>query len=171
MFFDNWTSLLRILVVGTSSYVVLILFIRMFGKRTLAKMNAFDLIVTVALGSTLATVIISKDVKLADGALALFLLCGLQFVIAYASVRSRRAERAVKAEPALLYFQGRFLDDTMKAERVTADEILAAVRSQGINDLTQVGAAVLEADGSISVMRGPPGERSVLPQGDGRSAP
>ena len=69
MFFDSWAGLLRVLVVGTLAYAALVLLLRVTGKRTLSKMNAFDLIVTVALGSTLATVLLSKDVALAEGVL------------------------------------------------------------------------------------------------------
>ena len=74
MYFNGWESLLRTLVVGVLAYVSLVVFLRISGKRTLSKMNAFDLIVTVALGSTLATVLLSKDVALAEGALAFALL-------------------------------------------------------------------------------------------------
>jgi len=164
MFFDNWYSLLRILIVGAASYVVLIVYIRLFGKRTLSKMNAFDLVVTVALGSTLATVIISKDVKLVEGLLALLLLCTLQFVAAFASVRWRAAERLIKSEPRLLAHRGRLLTAAMRRERVTRDEVVAAVRAQGIANLARVEAVVLESDGSLSVVSGSPAERSTLPQ-------
>lgn len=163
MFFDNWFSLLRILVLGTAAYALLVLYVRLFGKRTLSKLSAFDLVVTVALGSTLSSVIISKEVKLADGALALLLLCGLQFAVAYLVVRSPRAERLAKAEPMLLYFHGRFIDDAMAAEMITRDDIRAAVRSKGIADLSAVTAVVLEADGSLSVISGPVGKRPTLP--------
>lgn len=163
MFFDNWYSILRIVVVGTAAYTVLVFYIRLFGKRTLSKMNAFDLVVTVALGSTLATVIMSKDVKLIEGLTALLLLCSLQFVVAYVSVRWPAVEHLVKSKPALLFYGGRFLTDTMRSERVTEDEVLAAVRAQGIQNLDRVEAAVLEADGSVSVVKGPPGGRSTLP--------
>ncbi len=163
MLFDNWFGLLRILVVGAASYVVLIVYIRLFGKRTLSKMNAFDLVVTVALGSTLATVILSKDVKLVEGLFALLLLCSLQFVAAFASIHWRAAERLIKSEPRLLVHRGELLTAAMRRERVTRDEVLAAVRAQGIADLSQVEAAVLESDGSVSIVSGSPGERSTLP--------
>ena len=70
MFFDSWTGLLRVLVVGGVRHSALILFLRLSGKRTLAKLNAFDLVVTVALGSTLSSVILSKSVALLEGLLA-----------------------------------------------------------------------------------------------------
>ena len=74
MLFDGWLSLLRTAVVGILAYAALVHFLRVSGKRTLSKMNAFDLIVTVALGSTLATVLLSSSVSLATGALAFALL-------------------------------------------------------------------------------------------------
>ncbi|HUU25622.1 MAG TPA: DUF421 domain-containing protein [Methyloceanibacter sp.] len=87
MFFDTWFGLLRVLVVGTLSYAALIALLRISGKRSLSKMNAFDLVVTVALGSTFATVILNNAIPLAEGVLALALLVFLQFVITWLSVR------------------------------------------------------------------------------------
>jgi uncharacterized membrane protein YcaP (DUF421 family) len=154
MFFDNSHDLLRILVIGVCAYAGLIVLLRTTGKRTLSKMNAFDLIVTVALGSTLATVLLNKNVSLAEGMLAFALLCSLQYAVAFASVRFASFERLVKSEPTMLFFQGRFLDAALKKERVTRDEVLAAVRSQGVAELATAAAVVLETDGSLSVVRG-----------------
>ena len=163
MFFESWFSLFRIIVVGAAAYAALVVFIRLYGKRTLSKMNAFDFVVTVALGSTLATVLLSKDVVLAEGLLALFLLCGLQFVVAYLSVRSRRVESMVKSEPTLLLYRGQFMSDAMRRERITEDEVLAALRSRGVGDVGLAEAAVLESDGSVSVITSPAAERPTLP--------
>ena len=96
MFFDSWFGLLRVLVVGTLAYLALVVLLRTFGKRTLAKLNAFDLVVTVALGSTLATVLLSKSVALMEGLLAFVLLAGLQYVVAWLSVRSQGFSDLVK---------------------------------------------------------------------------
>lgn len=82
VFFDDFDDMLRVLVVGTLAYIVLLVSLRISGKRALSQMNAFDLVVTVALGSTLATVLLSSDVSLAEGILALSLLIGLQYAIA-----------------------------------------------------------------------------------------
>ena len=79
MFFQGWTGLW--LVVGTLAYIALVLLLRISGKRTLAKFNAFDFVVTVALGSTLATILLNNSIALAEGILALALLIGLQYVI------------------------------------------------------------------------------------------
>ena len=152
MFFDSWAGLGRVLVVGTLAYVALVLLLRISGKRTLTKLNAFDLVVTVALGSTLATVLLSKSVALVEGVLALGLLILLQFTIAWLSVRSPRFQALIKAEPTLLLHRGRFLEGAMRAQRITREEVLAAVRASGVGALDAVAAVVLETDGSISVV-------------------
>src|SRR4051794_33441886 len=113
MFFDTWYELARVLIVGTAAYAALLTVLRISGKRTLAKMNAFDLVITVALGSTLATVLLSGDVSLAEGILALVLLVALQFAVAWAAVRSPRVSALVKSEPTMLYFRGQFLHDAL----------------------------------------------------------
>lgn len=78
MFWDGWYDLARVAVVGRAGYLALIALLRISGKRTLAKLNAFDFVVTVALGSTLATVLLTSTVSLAEGVTALGLLVGLQ---------------------------------------------------------------------------------------------
>ncbi len=118
-------------------------------------MNAFDLIVTVALGSTLATVLLSSSVSLSEGLLAFALLCGLQYAVAWLSVRSPRFQDLVKAEPSLLFYDGRFLEAALRRERVTREEVLAAVRAAGHGELAAVAAVVLETDGSFSVVGRP----------------
>ena len=152
MFFHGWNGLWRVVVVGTLAYFALVLLLRVSGKRTLSKMNAFDFVVTVALGSTLATVLLSKDIALAEGITAFCLLAGLQFVVTKLSMRFSLVENLVKAEPALLFFRGQFLQEILHKERVTQDEIRAAVRAQGIAAMNEVEAVVLETDGSVTVM-------------------
>ncbi len=153
MFFDDWTGLGRTLVVGTLAYLSLVLLLRVSGKRTLSKMNAFDFLVTVALGSTLATVLLSKDVALAEGVLAFAVLISLQFAITWLSVRSPAVRRLVKPEPALLLHRGEFLHRAMKRERVTEEEIRAALRAQGVGSLGEAEAVVLETDGSFTALK------------------
>lgn len=152
MFFNSWAGMARTALVGILAYAALILFLRVSGKRTLSKMNAFDFVVTVALGSTLATILLSKDTPLAEGLLALALLILLQFIITWLSVRSKSVNRLVKAEPRLLFYQGEFLWSAMKTERVNEGEVLQAMRSQGMNH-NAVEAVVLETDGSFSVVK------------------
>lgn len=153
VFFSSWESLLRTLIVGVLAYAVLVVFLRISGNRTLSKMNAFDLIVTVALGSTLATVLLSKDVALAEGALALALLISLQFVITWLSVRVSWVKQLITGEPLMLLYRGEYLTAALRQARVTKEEVRSAVRSSGVGQLSAVEAVVLETDGSLSVVK------------------
>ena len=161
-FFQDWSTLARTAIIGVLAYASLILFLRVSGKRTLSKMNAFDFIVTVALGSTLATILLSPDVALAEGALALALLVVLQFAITWSSVRLPWLRRVVTGDPQLLCYRGRMLPAALRRERVTEDEVRAAVRAANIASLDAVEAVVLETDGSFSVVRKGQGEASSL---------
>lgn len=162
MFFDDWVGLLRVVVVAPLAYLALVILLRVSGKRTLSKMNAFDFVVTVALGSTFATIILSSDVALAEGVTAFLMLAVSQFLITWLSVRSRKVKRLVKSEPSLLFHQGEFLARAMKRERVTHDEVLAAIREHGKASLEGVSAVVLETDGTFSVLSSLPETRSSL---------
>jgi uncharacterized membrane protein YcaP (DUF421 family) len=153
MFLNNPSDLVRVVVVGILAYLALILILRISGKRTLAKMNAFDLIVTVAIGSVLATTLTSSDVALLNGIVALTVLIGMQFLIAWLSVRSSTISGWVKSEPKLLFHQGEFLKQALLYERVTEEEVRSAVRAQGLASMESVEAVVLETDGSFSVLR------------------
>ena len=161
--YGGWQPLVRTLVVGVLAYVSLVLVLRISGKRTLSKFNAFDFVVTIALGSTLATVLISQEVSLVQGLVALALLIGLQYVITWLSVRSSHVRKLVKSEPTLLLLRGEPLEGALRRERVTREELLAAGRNQGIASLRDVEAAVLETDGTITfVEKAPDGQPASL---------
>ena len=152
MFFSGWSGIGRVLLVGTLAYVALVVLLRISGKRTLSKLNAFDLVVTVALGSTLATILLSKDVALAEGVTAMALLIFLQFVVAWAFVRSETFSKLVKSQPTLLFYRGEFLHDVMRRERLTEAELRAAIRESSYASLDDVEAVVLETTATITVL-------------------
>jgi len=153
LFFDSWESIVRTGVTTILAYSCLILLLRISGKRTLSKMNAFDFIVTIALGSILATVLLNKSVALADGVLAFFLLIFLQYLITWLSVRYKSVSQLVKATPTLLVYKGEMLHRAMKKERVNEDEIHAVIREKGLGSVQKADAVVLETDGSLTVVK------------------
>lgn len=153
LFFDNWDSIVRTVIIGVLGYISLILMLRVSGKRTLSQMKEFDFIVTVALGSTLATVLLSKDVTLSAGVTALALLILLQYVLAATSVRSKRFSKFISSEPTLIFFKGQFLHDALKRERVTEAEVRSVLRSQQVSLLNEVYAVVMESNGQFSVVK------------------
>lgn len=153
MFFDNWSGLIRVVIVGVLVYLALIVLLRVSGKRTLSKWNAFDFVVTIALGSTLATALLSNKVALAEGIAGLALLIALQFLITWLSARLPAIQQLVKSEPTLLLHHGQYLTSAMQQQRVTASEVRAAIRARGIAAVEDVEAVVLETDGTFSVIR------------------
>lgn len=159
-FFDNWQSVVRTIVITTLAYTVMVFFLRVFGKRTLTKMNAFDFIITVALGSTLAAVSLNKSIPLLDGILAFFLLIFLQFMLTWLSVRVKKVKNIITSSPTMLLYQGELLHDTMKKERITIEEVKMAARKHGIVDLSQVEVMVLETTGDISIIKSREGAAS-----------
>jgi len=153
MIFESWQGVGRVILVGVLAYVALIAILRISGSRTLSKMNAFDLVVTVALGSTLATILLSKDVALVEGIVAFIVLIGLQFIVTALSVRSNTISDLVKSEPRLMLYQGNLLHGELKQARVVEDEVMSAIRQHGIGAVEDVAAVVLETDGSVAVVR------------------
>lgn len=151
MFFQNWEGIIRTVLVGCLAYASLVLFLRIAGKRSLSKLNAFDLVVTVALGSVLSSILLQESVALAEGATALALLLFLQFLVSWSSVRFQGFAKSVRSEPALLARSGEYCERTMKREHITHDELMSVARASGANDIGKIDFAMLEADGSISV--------------------
>ncbi len=153
MFFSNWEAIGRILILGAGSYFFLIFFLRVSGKRTLSKMNMFDLIITVSIGSTLATIILNKNISLSEGLTALALLTFLQYMVAWLSVRSHSFRNLIKSSPDLLFYNGEFLHKALKTNRVHETEILQSIREQGLASLDDVQAVVMETNGSLSIIK------------------
>ena len=152
MLFDTWQDLLRVAVTAALAYAAIVLILRMTGKRTLAKFNIFDFAVTVAFGSVLATVLLNPDVTVAEGALAFLMLAGLQWAVAFLSLRIEWFEKLVRSSPQLLLRDGRFIEEAMRRERVTRGEIEAAIRGKGMGSCGDVAAVVLETNGDLSVI-------------------
>ncbi len=155
MFFDTASDLVRLLVLAPLLYLWLVLVLRLTGKRTLAQLNAFDLVVSVAFGSTFASAIQSKDISLSEGALGLLVLCLLQLALALLTVRFGAAQNLVTSEPRLLLRDGALLHDALADERVTADLVRQVVRSSGTGALEDIAAVVLETNGTFSVISRP----------------
>lgn len=162
MFFDNFAGLARIIVAAILAYAWLVLMLRVSGKRSLAKLNAFDFVVTVALGSTLASVVLSKDVPLLEGMLAFGVLAVLQWAVSRLSISFKWFRDVIRSAPRLLFVNGGYRDAAMADERVTRSEVDAAIRGAGFGRHDVVGAVVLETDGSLSVIARVDGALTIL---------
>ncbi|MBA2500314.1 MAG: DUF421 domain-containing protein [Chitinophagaceae bacterium] len=152
IFFDSWESLGRIIIITPLAYIALIFLLRISGKRTLSKMNAFDFVITIALGSTFATVAMNKNVALADGVLGFALLVFLQYGLTWLSVRYRYVKEMINNTPTLLVYKGEILEHAMKKERITIEELYVAARRKGIAEIKDIDIVILETTGDITLL-------------------
>lgn len=151
LFFTDWKTMGHIAITTVISFLALFMFVRISGKRTLAKLNAFDFVVTVALGSTLAYMMLGL-VPLAEGAEVLCLIIVMQYIFAWTARSSKKMERVINSVPRLLFYEGKFLKNAMAKEAITKDEIFAAIRSSGMENTHNIKAIVMEINGEITVI-------------------
>jgi uncharacterized membrane protein YcaP (DUF421 family) len=150
--FSSWENILRILIFALCGYTALVILLRTTGQRTLSKLNAFDFIITVTIGSTFATLLLAGNVALIDGITAFAALVGLQFTVTWLTARSDLIKKTVKNEPRLLYYNGEYLTKNMKKTRIVKEEIEQAIRSTGQSSTCNVEAVIMETNGNLSVI-------------------
>jgi uncharacterized membrane protein YcaP (DUF421 family) len=143
-------------------YIVVLLLLRLGGKRTLAQMSSFDIIVTITIGAVLGKTILDAHIPVYRGLAVIALLVGLQALVARLNTRSATAREVVNRAPVLLVESGQLNAEALQQAGVTRAEILRALREHGIGRLAEVGAVVLEADGKTSVIRQAQSELDVL---------
>ena len=151
-FFDSWQDLLQIAITVPVVYLFVIAAVRVMGKRSTSQMNNFDWIVTVAIGSIAGAGIMRKESAIAETLLAIALLLLLQWLLTSAVRNNKSLQRLVKARPTLLVHDGKFIEDSMRQERVTQGEVLSSLRVSGLTDVRQAKWVILEPDASLSVI-------------------
>lgn len=152
MFFESWSEIARIVTTTLIIYPFLILATHLLGKRSFAKMNNFDWIITVAAGSILGSAILLKDVVIFEVLVAVSLLLFLQYLLTWISTHFSSFDKVVKTSPQLVFFDGEYIEAAMKDARLTSTEVEASVRKAGFGDLSTVMAVVFEADGELSIV-------------------
>ena len=133
-------------------YLFLLAAFRFTGKRQVGQLTPFDLIVLLIISNVVQNAVIGNDNSLGGGLLGAATILVLNYAIAEVAYRSKRARRLLEAEPTLLIHNGRILHENLQRERVTIDELFAALRRNGVVEASKVRVAVLEENGAISVI-------------------
>ncbi len=162
-FTSSPTALLSVVLSTLGVYVVLIALIRLVGLRSFSKMSSFDFAMTVATGSVLASTILSPSPPLAQAAVALASLFGVQFTIAWLRKRTSWATRVVDNEPLVLMVGAEIFHDNLRRARVTENDLWAKLREANVLRPEEVRAVVLETTGDISVLHGEPDGATLHP--------
>ena len=150
--FGGWGSTVGTLIEAAVLYPYAVLVLRLAGKTTVGTARIFDFVSTVAMGTMVGSTIISKSIALTTGLVGLTALVALQWAVAYASSRSTRFYRLTTNTPRLLYDGSRFLEENLRAERMTREDVLAKIREGGHPNLGSVAAVVLETTGNVAVI-------------------
>jgi uncharacterized membrane protein YcaP (DUF421 family) len=151
IFFQSWYYVGRAALLSVVGFSALMIMLRVSGKRTLSKLNVFDFVFVVAVGSVFAATLVEKDVTLAEGLASLATLITIQVGLAKLAVYSSTAERIINGAPTLLLSQGKFIPHALRKERVTEEEVRAAIREEGLTRVEDADAVVLENDGTLTV--------------------
>ncbi|APS38454.1 MULTISPECIES: DUF421 domain-containing protein [Salegentibacter] len=147
----SWTSILAIFLTAAGIYLAIIIFTRIAGKRSFSKMSSFDFAMTVAVGSILATTILSKSVSLIQGIIGLAAVYILQISAAILR-RFSWFQEAIDNSPLLLMDGNTILHNNLKKARVTEGDLRSKLREANVLNLSQVRAVVFETTGDISVL-------------------
>ena len=141
-------------------YLFVVAALRLSGKREVGQMSVLELVVILIISDAVQNSMVGDNTTLWGGLVAVVTLLALDFGLKAMARRSKRVRKAVEGEPRLLVRDGRLLMRAIEEEGLEVEEVRAAVRSHGLTDVQEVRLAVLETDGSISVI---PRDRETPP--------
>jgi uncharacterized membrane protein YcaP (DUF421 family) len=153
VFFPGGHVLLQIVLRTGIIYLLVLIGVRLSGKREVGQMTPFDLTLLLLLSNSVQNAMTGPDTSLLGGAVAACTLLVLNYGVAAVSGSNRHLRRLIQGEPSLLIHDGKVIEPHMARERVSMDELHRALREHGINSPEQVALAVLEVDGSISCLK------------------
>lgn len=133
-------------------YLLLVAILRLSGKREVGQMSILELIVILLISDAVQNSMVGEDTTLIGGLLAVMTLLGLDYGLSRLTVRSQRLRRVIEGEPRLLVRDGRLLTKALREEKVESEKVRAAIRAHGLAHVEDVRLAVLETDGSISII-------------------
>lgn len=144
--------IIRIIIVGFTAYIAIVLILKISGKRTLASMSGFDFVIAVTIGAVFGRTLTTKDLSISEAVTAFVLLAVLQFIFAYFDGKSDVFKRIFNTKPTLLYYNGEFIQKNLHKERLDESKVIGAARKKGFGSMDDVAAVILEIDATLSVI-------------------
>lgn len=145
--------LAQIAVRTLTIYMLVLVGVRLSGKREVGQMTPFDLTLLLLLSNSVQNAMTGPDTSLAGGAVAASTLLVLNYIVGAISGKNRRFRKFIEGQPTLLVHDGQIIQEHMMKERVSKDELDRAFREHGISSSKDVALAVLEVDGTISCLK------------------
>ena len=151
--FPGTHILLEIILRTAIIYIVVLLGVRLSGKREVGQMTPFDLVLLLLISNSVQNAMTGPDNTVVGGIAAAITLLVMNYVIADVSGANRRFRKLIQGQPSLLIHNGQVIATHMAKEHVSMDELERALREHGINSYRDVALGVLEVDGSISLLK------------------
>ncbi len=149
----TWHNLLEVVLRTGVIYLFVLVGVRLSGKREVGQMTPFDLTLLLLLSNAVQNAMVGPDNSLVGGIIAAATLLVLNYLVAELSGANRRFRKFVQGSPTLLVHNGQMISAHMAREHVTVDELQRSLREHGISCVDEVALAVLEVDGSISILK------------------
>lgn len=149
----SWHTVLAIMARTSVIYVLVLIGIRLTGKREVGQMTPFDLTLLLLLSNSVQNAMTGPDTSLLGGVVAAGVLLILNYGLAEVSGMNRRFRSVIQGSPTLLIHNGQLITAHCAKEHVSPDEVQRALREHGVANTSEVALAVLEVDGSISVLK------------------
>ena len=146
------SGLLDVAIRTAIVYLFLVVAIRLSGKREVGQMSVLELIVVLVISDAVQNSMVGENTSIWGGIVAVTILLGLDFLLREVSRRSKPLQKALEGEPRLLVRDGRLLKKAIDEEGLELSDVRTAVRAHGLADIEDVGLAVLETDGTISII-------------------
>jgi uncharacterized membrane protein YcaP (DUF421 family) len=143
-------------------YLFLVVVLRISGKREVGQMSILELIVVLLISDAVQNSMVGDNTTVWAGPVAVLTLLGLDYALAWLTRRSKKVRQAIEGEPRLLVRDGRLLRNALREEKLSVDEVETAVRAHGLARIDDVQEAVLETDGSISIIPKPEASKSQV---------
>ena len=143
-----WEFILRAVIV----YVVVLVMVRLAGKRTLGQFTPFDMLLLVLLGNAVQNALLGQDTSLGGGLLLALTLIVLNYFVGWITTRSPAVERMIEGEPVVLARHGHVLQKVLQRELVSKADFAKAMRDAGCDDVEEVDLALLETNGHITII-------------------
>jgi len=145
-------TILDIVLRSTVVFIVVLVGLRLLGKRHVAQLSIVDLVLILLISNAVQNAMVGPDVSLLGGIVAAATLLALSYAITVVLYRSRRAEKFFEGTPTLLVHNGKIILRHLEQEKITEEELLRVIREHGIESIAEVKTAIMEADGTVSVI-------------------
>lgn len=152
LFDITWTEigeiLLRVLIV----YLIVLAGMRLLGKREIAQLSVIDFVLVLLIANAVQNAMVGEDTSVIGGIVAAAALFGINFVMRWVILRNKRINRLLEGEPVMLIYKGKIQTKNLRRVQITDDELMAVVREHGVAGPEDVDLAMLEVNGSISIL-------------------